>query len=1452
MSNKEDLEISSMSYTSKDFGTLYPEILDLAKQLTNKWDPSQSNESDPGVVLLKEAAFVADHNNYNIDKNILENFLPSATQDRSVRNIMEMNGYTPRYYVSATGNVTFTWENPNVTEDKTFTIPAFTLIISDADQTVSYTQIQDLSINIDASNPTKSIPSSCMFIEGTINTLTVNNSSTIQLSNLDDNNRIYLPNSMVAQNGIYIRYVNDSDHKNYGFWTRNNYLSTQPSGSRVYKLDYDSLRSLPYIEFPSDIASIINDGISISYVTTSGEAGNVSANTLVNIVSPSEFTARNESETRSTEYLTLTNSSSIINGKDPETISEMYNSFKKVVGTFDTLVSCDDYANRIYTEASDYVSNCYVTDRRTDYNKALNVVTYDSNGTYFENVSIKPCALNFTNNPTITSDGNMYTAEDDKGKLHLYVMNGGIGQIVDTINLNDFALLTQAMTPYDLVIYALKAFSITDFNVSYPAKALENSFMPISDQTRNYIESDTGDILGSSKCICHTFKDPDGDDVYCFKNYAPLTITITPFNKITTAQKKEIINNVYKELSNSFNPRNLDFGEALDKSTIKEVIINADTRIKDCDINYSYNLYSMDRNGNRKLVSSDSELLIDLIAKNILAGRVCLFEFDDNFTYDYEQSDCEILENITSISSKLPINVSKSTLTSVSNATKATSTSTIDSTGTNITYKLNALNFKDADGELKNITGGTSYTLTSSTSLGESVFDGVTKICDSFTIKCTSNNQTTTTTYRADDASKKYTISFNNQDLENTDKDEYKGLSAGTLVITTESVISSDTEDKENLHYTLKDNEYIQVIYPNYYSNNTYSLYVNYRWISSDTIKANTEYEIKSGDRLVLQYTNDGVTQTDILTAGKVIKTSFDIVPTDTLTSSGVKKSWTDDNGVYHDADVFRTLASNQTISTRILLQTVLNSSNMQCYWISDITDTIDNKKQFKLFPKHIQERILGDNEYFIYTNSNKDEIFILGSGTKIKRTDLNDDQWMISEDDMLTIESITENGISSSIAWQALDFSKTPFYITEMNVVTLESGNTISIKGWELAEDTTIDNEWQTCNADITYWTNSSDSSTKVSLPKVSDFYSIRSRLDIISGPGVVQELYDTNRDDNYPQENGIQEIVINGYVGNTPVTRYHTAHKISGDVTIELPETSNFKFQMSELLNVLGGEIDLSLYDDLNSFFYASDKNKMTGYVTLTGDGSTEKVDLNGSKAINVDRYDEVHTTQEFTYTYPFYYKNTEDWGRDYLIPIYISGNQVKINARIYSKNDEEVNDEYFWDYNSSDSAGVQSMELSGDSLYFLSPTESGEKELYLELTWKLSNAEMTSVQTIIVGDLTLTEGLNSRLSLSSAVDKNAILNRISTLLKGSDKPSIKFYYPYKPDDTMKINLDKYENYVMKLSSGDIYVKEYKQYAFDNPEVMFDVNNVANHATICQIDLANSNINIESSMME
>ena len=40
----------------------------IANKLSDRWDPSQSNESDPGVVLLKENALIGDKLSYNMEK----------------------------------------------------------------------------------------------------------------------------------------------------------------------------------------------------------------------------------------------------------------------------------------------------------------------------------------------------------------------------------------------------------------------------------------------------------------------------------------------------------------------------------------------------------------------------------------------------------------------------------------------------------------------------------------------------------------------------------------------------------------------------------------------------------------------------------------------------------------------------------------------------------------------------------------------------------------------------------------------------------------------------------------------------------------------------------------------------------------------------------------------------------------------------------------------------------------------------------------------------------------------------------------------------------------------------------------------------------------------------------------------------------------------------------------
>ena len=72
--------LDTTSYTNKDFRSIWPELIDLVKDLTDKWDPVNSNESDPGVALLKLKAFIADKLNFNIDKNVLEAFPSSVTQ----------------------------------------------------------------------------------------------------------------------------------------------------------------------------------------------------------------------------------------------------------------------------------------------------------------------------------------------------------------------------------------------------------------------------------------------------------------------------------------------------------------------------------------------------------------------------------------------------------------------------------------------------------------------------------------------------------------------------------------------------------------------------------------------------------------------------------------------------------------------------------------------------------------------------------------------------------------------------------------------------------------------------------------------------------------------------------------------------------------------------------------------------------------------------------------------------------------------------------------------------------------------------------------------------------------------------------------------------------------------------------------------------------------------------
>ena len=153
MSNTNPL--NNQSYINKDFQTIYPELLDLVKKLTYKWDPTVSNESDPGVLLIKLNAIIADKNNYNIDKNALECFPDSVTQQGNAYKLFAQLGYNMRWYKSGIGKITMKWDSEKVTTDRgeilSYTIPQFTMV-SDGDKETVYTLLNSAIIPTDGTN----------------------------------------------------------------------------------------------------------------------------------------------------------------------------------------------------------------------------------------------------------------------------------------------------------------------------------------------------------------------------------------------------------------------------------------------------------------------------------------------------------------------------------------------------------------------------------------------------------------------------------------------------------------------------------------------------------------------------------------------------------------------------------------------------------------------------------------------------------------------------------------------------------------------------------------------------------------------------------------------------------------------------------------------------------------------------------------------------------------------------------------------------------------------------------------------------------------------------------------------------------------------------------------------------------------------------------------------------
>lgn len=549
---------TGISYTEKDFQTIYPQMLDLVKKLTYKYDPSISNESDPGVVLIKLNQLIQDKLNYNIDKNILECFPETVQQEGNARQLFSQLGYNMKWYSSATTDVSISFtgedseESDAQSQDQQYIIPIFTMLSND-DDTVVYTLTKQSSLLKDGTAVKVSA------IEGTVRDYSVQGDTLVTLQNFDSFNRLYFTEYNIAENGVFIQNQGLSDN-DWDTWKKVDNLQVQGLNSKVYKFGVNS-DGICYIEFPSDIADLIEDGLYIKYIQSSGTDGNVAQRTITKFFNSLEQRVVTEVKGRGTQSLnsnntTIYNLSSAQNGENPESIESAYKNYQKTVGTFNTLVSLRDYINAIYNLkiGNNYaVQNDVVQDRTTDVQNSWNIIT-NSDGVVSRQTQMRKQSQ---------GQGQPKLQAFD---LKLYLLE----YVADITSKQDYKR-TFTLISDDEAYYVVE-------------KQLENNKSLQHDFSYPEIQ-DTNDVSIYSTDVI-SFIDENGyykiyDLIPClFKNKYDVNCRIIPQYTLTDNQITEVKQNIKSAIYNNFNQRDVEFGKEIDYDQLYSTILAQDSRIK--------------------------------------------------------------------------------------------------------------------------------------------------------------------------------------------------------------------------------------------------------------------------------------------------------------------------------------------------------------------------------------------------------------------------------------------------------------------------------------------------------------------------------------------------------------------------------------------------------------------------------------------------------------------------------------------------------------------------------------------------------------------------------------------------------------------------------------------------------------------------------------------------------
>ena len=368
--NNTMLTAPNLSYTSRDFTSIYEELIKSIPLLTKSWEAK--DENDPGIVLLKALAMTGDMLSYNQDKQALEAFPRTVLQRANAQQIFRLIGYKMHWWRSAKVEASFTNANTfpiMISRYNTFTTN---------DGTISYTNLKELSIaaglyGVDSYKVEliQGVPVTPV-LRGSIKPTDYNApwhdsyDYNVQASEFV-NNKLFLKQTNIDETSITL-IDNDETPFAINEWKLVKNINLSETMDKVFEFDINE-NGIPFIQLPDYWSSkYVITKFKLFFVLSKGQGGEIEENTLVKI-NPSKCYIQDDKLhiSEALKQVSMYNTSSTY-GYNPETCAEARQEAEKYQNTIDTLVVLKDFEKA--ARRLDSVANVIATDIQTDPNKS--------------------------------------------------------------------------------------------------------------------------------------------------------------------------------------------------------------------------------------------------------------------------------------------------------------------------------------------------------------------------------------------------------------------------------------------------------------------------------------------------------------------------------------------------------------------------------------------------------------------------------------------------------------------------------------------------------------------------------------------------------------------------------------------------------------------------------------------------------------------------------------------------------------------------------------------------------------------------------------------------------------------------------------------------------------------------------------------------------------------------